>query len=75
MHSSIITDFRAFHLLQKIVRSLLAALFRTFLQLLVNSVLFLTFELPKRTCSCSEGCRICQQKLADREKVSFIMPC
>ena len=75
MHSSIITDFRAFHLLQKFVRSLLAALFRTFLQLLVNRALFLTFELPKRTFSCSEGCRICQQKLADREKVSLIMLC
>ena len=74
MHS-IITDFRAFHLLQKFVRSLLAALFRTFLQLLVNRVLFLTFELPKRTFSCSEGCRIYQQKLADREKGSFIMLC
>ena len=75
MHSSIITDFRAFHLLQKFVRSLLAALFRTFLQLLVNRALFLTFELPKRTFSCSEGCRIYQQKLADREKGSFIMLC
>ena len=75
MHSNVITDFRAFHLLQKFVRSFLAALFRTFLQSLMNRVLFLTFELPKRTFSCSEGCRIYQQKLADREKVSFIMPC
>ena len=72
MHSSIITDFRAFHLLQKFVRSLFAVLFRTFLLSLMNRVLFLTFELPKRTFSCSEGCRIYQQKLADREKGSFI---
>ena len=42
MHSSVITDFRAFHLLQKFVRSFLTALFRTFLQSLMNRVLFLT---------------------------------
>ena len=75
MHSSIITDFRAFHLFQKFVCSLLTALFRTFLQSLLNRVLFLTFEQPKRTFFGSESCRIYQQKLADREKFSFIMLC
>ena len=40
MHSSIITDFRAFHLLLKFVRSLFAVLFRTFLVTDEQSLVF-----------------------------------
>ena len=71
MHSSIMI-FAYLILLQKFVRFLLAALFRTFHWSLLNGGLFLTYELPKRTFSCCNGCRIYHQKLADRGKFSLI---
>ena len=70
MHSSIIIF--AFHSLQRLsVLSL--QMFRTFLSslLLLNGEMFLTFELPKRTFSCCDGCRIYQQKFADRGNWQF----
>ena len=33
--------------------------------------MFLTFELPKGTFSCYNGCRIYQQKLADRDNLIY----
>ena len=68
MHSSIIIF--AFHSLQRLsVLSL--RMFRTFLQSLLNGAMFLTFELPKRTFSCCDGCRIYQRKFADRDNWQF----
>ena len=72
MHSSIMIFAYFMHLLQKFVRSPLAALFRTFRWSLLNGAFFLTYELPKRTFSCCNGCRIYRQKLADRGKISLI---
>ena len=64
-------DFCVSHLLQKFVRSFPAALFRTFLQSLLNGAMFLNFELPKRTFSSCDGCRIYQRKLADQDNFIY----
>ena len=76
MHSSIMI-FAYFIYFKSLPSPLLAALRRTFLYSLLNGALFLTYEPPKWTFSCCDGCRIYHQKLADWEKISFckIMLC